>query len=214
MTLNIKDKRIFIFDMDGTVVDTMGGYANLAGRLISERYDLDFVEAQEGYLQTSGVPFYQQLDILFPGNKRNYETSVLFEIDKIKISKRASLFPGLEELLRFIRLKGIIKIISSNNFQKNVDVFIKKYPNLSFDLALGAKKDFKKGEKHLGYISRKFDVNKKSMLFIGDSLKDAENTLAFGVDFIAKTGTFTEERFKQCFPTIRCINNFKELIYE
>ena len=58
-----------IFDLDGTLVPTMQGFAKIAADVIHEHFQWDRSRAHEAYLQTSGIPFFQQLECLFHRNR-------------------------------------------------------------------------------------------------------------------------------------------------
>ncbi len=76
-------KRAFLFDFDGTLVDTMDGFADIAGRVIHEVHpEMSFKEARANYMKTSGAPFFQQCEILFPGHSTNAEKVRIFEEEK------------------------------------------------------------------------------------------------------------------------------------
>src|SRR4051812_11625031 len=76
------EKSLCVFDFDGTIVDSMEAFADLAGTLISENYHLPFPHSRKLYLQTSGVPFFQQLEILFPNDLKNAKIASAFEQQK------------------------------------------------------------------------------------------------------------------------------------
>jgi len=81
----LKPAKAFLFDFDGTLVDTMHGYADIAGRLISTRYEgYSFEQGRRRYIETSGIPFVQQMEIVAPADARNAETVRMFEEEKIE----------------------------------------------------------------------------------------------------------------------------------
>src|SRR5690349_4513168 len=71
--------RAVMFDLDGTLVDTMGALADLAAEVMSSRHGYDRARARERYLETSGIPFHQQLEVILPGDVRNAAASAEFE---------------------------------------------------------------------------------------------------------------------------------------
>ena len=62
--------QLLVFDLDGTLIDTMGDYADKAAALIRDHYGTPKDEARRRYFETSGVPFEQQLEQIFPGDDR------------------------------------------------------------------------------------------------------------------------------------------------
>jgi beta-phosphoglucomutase-like phosphatase (HAD superfamily) len=59
-------RKIVMWDWDGTLVDTMGDHANLAGSLISRHFGVSPDFGKKKYLETTGKPFDVQLEMIFP----------------------------------------------------------------------------------------------------------------------------------------------------
>lgn len=204
---------LIIFDLDGTLIDTMGGFADLAGELIAKNYGWSFERGRKRYLETSGVPFFQQLEILFPANSKNPDVSVAFETRKINLFRKETLSDRTVETLRWLSGHGYRTAISSNNSHTLVREFVQSIA-LPVDVSLGFKPNFAKGQAHFNYLRDHFGVPFSAMLFIGDSLADAKIAKGCGVDFVAKTGTFCETDFKtvENSHVIPIINEIHELL--
>src|SRR6185369_12439926 len=71
--------RAVMFDLDGTLIDTMGGFADLAAEIMAARHGLDAVEGRRRYMETSGIPFRQQLEVIHPAHAQNDAASDEFE---------------------------------------------------------------------------------------------------------------------------------------
>ena len=78
-------------------------------------------------------------------------------------------------------------------------------------MVLGFKPGFAKGNEHFTHIEKTLGVKKEEMLFVGDSIKDGERAQNFGIDFVARTGVFTETDFTSTFPRAGVVSNFTEL---
>ena len=63
--------RLVVFDVDGTLIDTMQSFADYAALLMKDHYGVEFSEARSVYFETSGLPFRKQLAQIFPGNRMN-----------------------------------------------------------------------------------------------------------------------------------------------
>ena len=136
--------KAYLFDFDGTLVDTMGGFADIAGRVIHEYHpELSVEEARKRYIDTSGVPFFQQLEIIFPGGIDNTKMAEIFEETK----KTGFFSQGFQEdvihTINELRSRGMITGVSSNNFQELIDSFVEREA-LNFDVVLGFRQGFER----------------------------------------------------------------------
>jgi len=199
-----------VFDFDGTLVDSMEVFADIAADIMPKYYPIDFNEARASYIKTSGLPFFQQLEVLFPGHKANAKTAEEFERTKLDGYFERPLFDDVRETLKDLRNRGIKVVVSSNNFQELVDEFVKR-SCIEMDLVLGFRKNFAKGADHFEEIAKVFEIDKGEILFVGDSLKDAEKAESFGLDFVGKEGTFSRAQFVEAFHGIRTISKLSEL---
>jgi len=204
--------RACVFDFDGTLVDTMEGFADLAGELLEKNYGIPFAEGRRRYLETSGIPFFQQLEIIRPGGEKNKECAEEFE--RRKLEGFFATRPAVDtlEALDKLRQAGKKVIVSSNNFQSNIEQFMKRH-RVPVDLALGfdSSTGLEKGRPHFEKVRELFGLESSDLLFCGDSLKDAERALSCGVRFVGLEGTFSREQFLQSFPQIDTVRSIREL---
>ncbi|MDH4129207.1 MAG: HAD-IA family hydrolase [Spirochaetota bacterium] len=206
-----KDIKICLFDFDGTLVDTMGSFANLAASIIEREYNIPFNKARKMYLDTSGIPFFQQLEVLFPSQPKNPYLASEFESKKQESFFSESFSDETIYALKALKDIGIQIAISSNNFQELIEQFVKR-ENVQFNYVLGFRENFSKGKDHFYYIKNKLNCKSNELLFVGDSLKDAEKAFECGIHFIAKLGTFSKEDFLNIYPKIVAIENLNELV--
>lgn len=201
--------KVLIFDLDGTLVDTMEVYAEKAAELISFYHKIPFEEAKKNYLDTSGLPFCEQLEILFPDSPLNSKIVQEFETWKATILDRFKKLPEEKrKVLNNLRKKYKI-VVASNNLESYVKRLTSNWP---IDMALGFDgKNFKKGAPQFEWIQKYYQVEKLEMVFIGDSLKDAELAKTYGIPFIGISKFFSSEKFRKIYPACLVIKNFKEL---
>lgn len=203
--------RVVVMDFDGTLVNTMGGFADVAAQVLHRFFGTDTTLARRQYIETSGIPFRQQVEVLHPGDPRNDEAAREFEQAK-RAGFFAETFPeDAVEAVRALKSAGYKVVVSSNNYQELVDEFCARRDGITFDLVLGARENFFKGADHFREIERRFSVGPQEMVFVGDSLKDGERAMAYGVPFVGKVGTFTREEFEARFPGVRTIEDLREL---
>jgi phosphoglycolate phosphatase len=212
--LNIKEraknKKIIVFDLDGTLLDTMSIFADIASYLIAWKYKISRAKAREMYIQTSGVPFFQQLELIFPSHEHNTEVAKFFEERKVHATDHLEMTSEDKKFLADLISKGYRIAISSNNFQENVDRFA-EFSELPFLHILGYRDGFAKGDDHFQHIMAKEDISKEEILFIGDSVSDMKKAIAHNVDFVGKVGTFKREDFEKEFPNAVTVVSLDEL---
>lgn len=208
----MKGVRVLILDFDGTVADTMTYLTELAAGLLAERYGMGREEARRAYVDTTGLPFVQQMEILFPGDGRNAETVRLFEADKRESMGRFDLFPDVRPTLGALREAGIKVCVSSGNYDDIIHDFMGRR-GLEVDLVMGFRPGFEKGRDHFEHAMREFGSDAGSTVFVGDSIKDGERAEEAGIRFIAKTGLVSMEEFKARFQRIPVVSDLAELLH-
>ncbi|HEX5033568.1 MAG TPA: HAD hydrolase-like protein, partial [bacterium] len=114
-------KSVCVFDFDGTLVDSMSGFADLAAELMAEQFGLDRETARQDYLRTSGLPFFQQMETLRPGDSRNAEVAGRFEAAKQADYFERPYFSEVPAAIDELQEHGIRAVVSSNNGQEIVE---------------------------------------------------------------------------------------------
>lgn len=190
----MKNYRLCIFDFDGTIVDSMNKIADTAVEVMIEHYGMTEEDARHGFIRTSGIPFFRQLEVLFPRDNRNRRASDVFENSKQYYFLEEKLFPEVREIVEHLRSEGYISAVSSSNQLGIVETYLKKQL-VFYDEVLGFREGFEKGPLHFEYLRLKHDLEKDEMLFVGDSVNDGFKAEEYGVDFVARTGTFSPDDF-------------------
>lgn len=203
-------KTVCIFDFDGTLVDSMDSLAAMAAEIIFLHHGIPQRVAYQHYRQTSGLPFYQQLEKIFPNDKRNKLAAKTFEDRKRRTYFDKLFYKDASETINYLKEKGLKVVISSGNYSEIIDKYLSQY-SLSFDLVLGHKPDSSKGAHHFQRISKEFSIMPNSMIFVGDSLHDARSAYDHDVDFVGKEGLFSREDFHDIDPQARVIKNLSDL---
>jgi phosphoglycolate phosphatase-like HAD superfamily hydrolase len=197
-------------DLDGTLIDSMPTLADLASEVIEARYGTPRMLARELYLATCGLPFFKQLDEIFPGDPRNPDASADFEGRKPARCGAIRMPADTRRALERLRRMGVRIAVSSNNGTDNVEAFARQ-AGFAFDLVLGYGGGLAKGRPHLDATSRAFAADRQEMLFVGDSLHDGEIAEREGIPFVGVATTFSPERFALRFPHIPVIKRFSAL---
>lgn len=198
-----------IFDLDGTLVDSMGGFAQIASDALVRFWACDPQWAAEQYKETSGLPFPFQLEKIFPNDPKNRDAVAYFDEEKRKAYKACPFFPEVRSALENLKAKGVRLAISSNNDQRLVE---EKAAQLGFDFdrVLGYRPGFLKGRDHFRWIEHTLKTPPPRMLFVGDSLHDGRMAQEYDIAFIARLGTFSRADFEG-IPAVHHIKNFTTL---
>lgn len=204
--------KAILFDLDGTLIDTMEGFADLAAELIERDFGVDRVTARRKYITTSGIPFKHQLEVMFPEDFRNFDVQKEFEERKQDVFFNTIPDNDTIDAVRRLKEMGIKVIVSSNNYHDFVLKYFKKNSSLSFDMILGYKDGFAKGKDHILHVIEAFDISKKDMIFVGDSLHDGEVADELGIPFIGRIAIRTQEEFLTKFPEISCAQKLTDII--
>ena len=211
--MNFENKKLVIFDFDGTLVDSMETFADIAADVILKVYGTPREIARNQYIKTSGLPFFQQLEELHPGDDKNEEAANMFESEKILGYFDQKIYKDVPETLEHLKKQGIKTAVSSNNFQELVDKYMSG-ASINLDYILGFRSnDFCKGKTHFRHLIETTGYPSEALLFVGDSLKDAERAITSDIEFIGKTGLFTKEDFKKYDPAVYVIEQLKELLF-
>jgi phosphoglycolate phosphatase len=200
-----------LFDLDGTLVDTMPGFTELAAEVMMHHHGLPYELARRQYLRTCGIPFCHQLEMIVPGHPANPAAAREFERRKVVASAAALPTPATIATLERLRQAGVRVGISSNNYQTEVDRFAER-ARVRLDLALGFGPALAKGEPHFRLACTWFGCARSELLFVGDSLTDASLAEAAGVPFVAKLGTFTAASFRAAAPWAPLIQSVAGLL--
>ncbi len=211
MSQPLKNKKVFLFDFDGTLINSMGNLADEAASLMAEHYVLSFAEARQKYVATSGLPFAEQLAVLFPDQQQNSRVAAAFENKKLDYYPALAFFPDVMAGLAVLKKHGLRLAISSNNGQEVVDTVLQDRQINCFDLVMGYQQHFAKGEQHFNRAMSYFKITKADLVFMGDSLHDAKLASEFGVDFIGRVGTFSKQDFLNKFSPLALVENLNEL---
>ena len=204
--------RVVLFDLDGTLVDTMSAFADLAAEVMARRHRLIRSVARARYMQTSGVPFCQQLEIICPGHTENAAASDEFERRKRAVCDGTPMDAATVAGLEALRALGLKLVVSSNTGQEFVDEFAAREA-FRFDLALGfdPARGLAKGRPHVDRALAELGARREELLFVGDSLADAELAAGCGVAFVARLGTFRAEDFLRRDPAALSVAHVSEL---
>jgi beta-phosphoglucomutase-like phosphatase (HAD superfamily) len=100
---------LFVFDMDGTVLDSMSTLREEAIKIMMERFHLSRPEAELGHSVTAGHPFREQLRLLFAPTdlfgdlQRRKDATIEYEARHHVLSCTFPIARGIEDVLMRIK---------------------------------------------------------------------------------------------------------------
>jgi phosphoglycolate phosphatase-like HAD superfamily hydrolase len=199
-----------ILDFDGTVADTMGFLTETAASLLSAGYGMTLDRARGAYIETSGLPFVQQMEILFPGDPRNAETVEVFENTKRENLMSFRLYPDAIPAVAALRRNGVKVCVSSSNLEDLIRRLL-EMRGLEVDLLMGFRPGFEKGRDHFDFAVSALNTESSRLVFVGDSHRDGLTAEAAGIRFIARTGLLEADRIRELLPGVPVVDSLLEL---
>lgn len=191
---------LICLDFDGTMVDSMPLLEEIAVSVMRVYFDISESKARKEYRLTTGLPFVQQIELVFPSHSLKLRTKAVeeYEMLKQKSLMLAPLHPETRTVLRALK-KGHYKIaISSSSKQHEIWEYLAKNSLLEYlNQVLGYRQGFEKGKEHFDYLIRNEKLSREKIWFIGDSVNDMLRAYKADVFFIGKTGSmFGPEDFR------------------
>jgi phosphoglycolate phosphatase-like HAD superfamily hydrolase len=186
-----------IFDLDGTVADTMPFLTDLAVELISEHYPVDRDVARQRYRETAGMEFAAQLERIFPNHPENREVAQTFESRKRLGLLDHPVFPDALAALLHFKSRNVRRFVCSSTRQEILTEYVSanKIGHL-LDGFFGQRVGLDKGQQ-VQRILEEHDLEPGEVLFVGDSLLDWDFIKDKGVRFLGIRRIFDEQDFRR-----------------
>ena len=198
-----------IFDFDGTVADTMPFLTDLATGLLVENYDISEDEAKRKYLETTGLDFASQMELMFPNHPKNRETVSAFESRKREGVLNHPVFAEVIPVFNYFKKKKIYRFICSSTKQEIITEYCALHGiEALVDGCFGHKPDFGKG-KQIDYILEHYNLRPDEVLLVGDSLKDSDFAGNRNIGFVGITRLFEETEFRR--KALLCVGDLTAL---
>ena len=183
--------KLAIFDLDGTLLDTIDDLKEAVNHAMSLRgfptFTRDEVMAMVGHgarnLIRKALPDGYKDDDMVDAAYNDFKAYYITHIDV-----HTKPFPDIHDLLTQLHQKGVMLAVASNKFQEGTEHLIKEFfPEIPFVAVLGGRPDFplKPDPEIVSEVLRKAGVEKKDAVMVGDSDTDMETAANGGVMGIA-----------------------------
>lgn len=202
-------EKTLIFDFDGTLADTLAFTINSANE-INRKLDLlhnekiDF----EKFRSTDTVEFFKELKmptikLLFFLFK--YQRKLTKEIENVKT------FDNLHDVLLELKKNGVDLGIVTSNAKVNVKKFLKNNNLDMFDFIYSSIDYFHKN-KMLERAVRKYGMDKKNVIYVGDEIRDIKAAKEAGLRIASVTWGYNFESVLVTYNPDFIINQPKDLL--
>lgn len=198
----MKDIKLVIFDLDGTLIDAYPaiiksfnytlkklGYPSRNSRTIRKAVGWGDENLLRPFVQKKDLPLALSI------YRRHHKTSLL---------KGSRLFPQVKKILAYLKNRGYYLAVASNRPTKFSRILIRHLDIAGyFDYFLCADK-LKRGKPHpeiLNKIRQKFSFRPQEAVYVGDMVIDAQAGERAGIKtIIVTTGSSTEKEIKKEKP--------------
>lgn len=211
-------KKLVIFDLDGTLLDTIADLAASANHALQQ---LGYPTHPTDTIRTFvGNGINKLLERSLPEAERN-EANVMrmrehfipyYDEHNADLSRP---YPGVPELLEELQQKGILIAVASNKYQAATEKLVKHYfPAIRFVEVLGQREGIavKPDPSIVFDILKKAGVTPEETLYVGDSGVDMQTAIHAGVDAIGVAWGFRPRAELESFCPKGIIEEAEELL--
>ena len=211
-------KKLVIFDLDGTLLDTIADLAVATNHALMQ---LGYPTHETEVIRTFvGNGINKLLERALPANERTEENVMRMRTHFIPYydAHNADLsapYPGIVSLLEALQEKGLQLAVASNKYQEATAKLVEQYfPTISFIEVLGQRDGIAvKPDPIIVFdILKKTDVSKEEVLYVGDSGVDMQTAQNAGVDAVAVTWGFRPRTELESFQPKGLIDKAEELL--
>jgi phosphoglycolate phosphatase len=192
-------KKLVIFDLDGTLLDTIEDLANATNYALTQ-YNLP-THPVESFRFFIGNGLNKLLERACPEDRRDAELLLLLRDEFIKYyfsnaDANTKPYTGISELVNNLHQEGYSLAVASNKVHDaTVDLVKRFFPDIQFMAVFGQREGFpiKPDPAVLEAIINISGFEKHEVVYIGDSGVDATTAIRSGVDFIGVLWGFRPE---------------------
>lgn len=156
---------------------------DLAVDLISIEYKIKPIESRKFYRSTIGIPFRNQLEVLFPHHESNSRVAEQYENNHRAMAPTFALAINIELLFKELNDRGYMKALVTSTDWVILRDCLPQVRSLGFDFLSG----YGTGNDKLVQIDKSIRVLEADLsktLYVGDSPFDKECAILSGIPFV------------------------------
>lgn len=200
---------LIIFDMDGTLVDSLGGIAKGVNVMLEEKgYPTHPVRAYKDFV---GNGLYQTVVKALPLDTKAQQVDLCYQrmlaTYQVHYNHKMSLYKGVEDLLDQVEDKAIMAINSNKNHDMVLQIAKDYLSSWSFQGIYGTNDIYprKPDPTVAKQIIHQASIDKGQVLYVGDTEVDVLTAQAAGIDSAFVTWGFRNlDQVKDLGPTYVC----------
>lgn len=209
---------LVIFDLDGTLLDTIGDLAAACDAVLAARGLPQ--HTYEEYCHFVGNGILRLVERALPELLRTPEFVESVRADFVRyytahIDIHTKPYPGIPELLAELTRRGIRVAVASNKFQAGTEKLIRLFfPEIPFAAVFGQRPGvpLKPDPAVVGEILARTGVSREQVLYVGDSGVDMETARAAGVRSAGVTWGFRDREELVAAGAGRLVDRAEELL--
>jgi phosphoglycolate phosphatase len=191
-------KKLYIFDLDGTLLDTVADLGNSCNHVLAGAgYPTHPIDA---YYKFVGNGIAKLIERALPADAAIEENVQRLlppfrEYYNLHMADDTKPYRGVTELLAALQAANVKVTVASNKYQAATENLVKKYfPDIRFDAVLGQRDGVpvKPDPAIVNDICKAAGiVEANDIMYVGDSLVDLQTAANSGVEFVAVTWGFS-----------------------
>ena len=211
-------KKIVIFDLDGTLLNTIADLATATNQALQHfGYPTHSIEAYRFFV---GNGINKLFERALPEAERTEENvlrirSQFIPYYNVHNADLSTPYPGIPELLGTLQEKKIHVAVASNKYQSATEKLIAHYfPSIHFDAVLGQREGIpiKPDPTIVNDILQATGFTPSEVLYVGDSGVDMQTALHAGVDGLGVSWGFRPKTELEAHHPKAIINNPIEIL--
>ena len=211
-------KKLVIFDLDGTLLDTIADLAAAANYALQQLgYPTHPVDTIRTYV---GNGINKLLERSLPEAERNEENVMRMRSHFVPYYDKHNAdlsrpYPGIVALLEELQHRGVMIAVASNKYQAATAELVKHYvPTIDFIEVLGQREGIavKPDPTIVFDILKKAKVQPEEVLYVGDSGVDMQTAINSGVDAVGVAWGFRPKAELESFCPKGIIDKAEELL--
>lgn len=210
--------KLIIFDLDGTLLDTLGDIANSTNYALSQ-YNFPTHDTDQ-YCQFIGNGLVKLIERALPADKRTDDIVSMVKNEFLKhyfvhAEELTKPYEGISGLLNTLRdMQYSLAIASNKTHPATVSLAKRFFPGIIFTDVFGQREGYpaKPNPGILNEIIANAGVNKSEVLYVGDSGVDVSTAKNAGVDFIGVLWGFRPQKELEDLGASTFVKNCSELL--